>query len=1171
MATALGMAMETEGNYGLTLAPRFGNQTYDDSEDSNISYPAETEGSRPNISEGNEATVMRILYDLFDGSGSGEDFDKVSWGFDTLVSNLKNSNAKNLSAFWLYISSLSSGYLYSSALPSGSTDVASVGRTVLDLYAPIFAKNNVAPDPISPKSKAELDAFTGDKVTFRWKQNINTVRGGLKFRVLIMNSAGTVLKRSDEVGGTTASIEQKLDVPKTLIQQARDAAGANAPLFWTIAGVDGAAPATGAYVGPAVPLDASGRILFVIDDTGSMSGEIGAVKQGLLSYLSRFDTNSTSTRFQLITFKDDVTPRASTTSLEEIKNQVGSLYASGGGDEPEASVEALWLGAMLLASEGSGGTIFLATDAPPHSGLSIPATIAVLHAAGIRVNVILTQYGFTKDTAAVARQQQDIAAKPGGTGTEPAGDPVSGADLAAMIPDTPFSGSTDAFGAIADGTGGVLIGLSKSDTTRIAAAVENLTVSGSFPALIQATPKSAPAGATLDVTIQGQNSNFDETSTVLFSRDIRVNSITRNSPVELSVNITITNTAAVGSVDITVKTGTEEAKGVKIFDITAATTSPTTLSVNPAVGSRGDTVRVSINGMNTHFTSNSVVSFVSSTYYSGTAVAVTNITASTSNQLTADLIIAADAPASYYSVTVDGVTKNQAFRVSSAAIADLASITSVQTNRVKQGAIKQNVTIYGQGTTFSSASRVNFSGLGVKADKVTFVNVTQLVAQVTVQSNAKPGFRDVFVTTGASTASGLQKLQIFQPAGKITISIVGNGTVAPNLDGTILAPGKTYVVTATPKKGAVFAGWSGDISTNNPKLTFTMRTNLYLEADFSTNLYPAIKANYSGLFYPTNQISPTNSGSFKLTLTDLGTFSGSLLLAGKTLPFTGQAYANGTAQVRVVQDKTSSLLINLQFDMTGADPVVRGQISAPAWTAVLDVDRVVTAAIPLAGTYTGVLPGLNTPTVSPAGYSTLTAVVLANGNVSVTGTLSDSVPVNQSGGITKHGEFPLYSTLYKGSGMLLGWLQFVTNGPNREIHGQDLVWQKLPVVTDKVYPAGFNLMTNLIGSAFKVPTKGTGVLNFSNAMLVVSGGNLTNEIRTGVQISNNMVKVRSGVLSNLSLTISTVNGAISGTFTDPQTRKVNKLTGVAVQGSNLGGGWFLGTNQSGSILLVPAP
>ncbi|MCP4250702.1 MAG: VWA domain-containing protein, partial [bacterium] len=772
LATAFAMCVETEGNYGLTAGPRFGNHTYDDSEDASISYPAETEGSRNvNISEGNEAAVMRTLFDFFDGSGGGESFDRTSWGFDTWATNIDTSDAKHLDDFWDWL--VSGGKVSPNDEAAPSTEVTSLHRDVLDQYAPIYANDKIAPLPVSPKNKAEFDAFAGDEITFKFKQNINTVRGGMKFRVLIFDSGGTVHGRSDEVNGNAGSVDHEIKMTKAKIDEARTAAGEEEPLFWTVAGVDTADPDTGVYVGPPLPIDPGGRIIFVIDDTGSMGGEIDAIKQGLLNFLARFDAASTDTRFQLITFKDDVSARASTTDLAAIQGQVSGLSASGGGDFPEASVEALWVAGILLAVEGSGGTVFLATDAPPHDGLSIPATVATLRAAGIRVNIILTESGFSKDTD--GNEQATLASKPEGVDDdeEEPTDTISTEDLVTFIPDPAFEGSTDAYGAIADGTGGIFLGIAKGDAARMEAAVENLTAGGIFPAIVQVLPKDAPAGATLDVIIQGQNTNFLDTTAVAFGGEafdpgITVNSVARTSPIELVANISIPDATTAGLSDVSATSEIETATGVSVFEITGATEAPTVLSVTPFVGVRGETLDVTITGLNTNWADDSTVTF------GDDGVTVNGVTAVSAAELVVNITIGEDDPSTpedeaagvtFRAVSVttaDGTetaTRGTAFRVAGTAAQATASVTAIDPNTIAPGSTG-DFTLTGSGTSWDETATVTFSGEGLTVNSVTVVSATELTVNVTADEEASAGFRDVFVATDSSAVTGLSLLQV---------------------------------------------------------------------------------------------------------------------------------------------------------------------------------------------------------------------------------------------------------------------------------------------------------------------------------------------------------------------------------------------------------------------------
>ena len=127
-------------------------------------------------------------------------------------------------------------------------------------------------------------------------------------------------------------------------------------------------------------------IEFVIDDTGSMGEEIGGVRNALTAFLSRF-SEDTCIVYQLTTYKDDVTQRALTIDLTTIRNQVASLVADGGGDCPEASVQAL---NSVKDTVRKGGTILFATDASPHAGQNLNAAISALRARGVRVNVLLS-------------------------------------------------------------------------------------------------------------------------------------------------------------------------------------------------------------------------------------------------------------------------------------------------------------------------------------------------------------------------------------------------------------------------------------------------------------------------------------------------------------------------------------------------------------------------------------------------------------------------------------------------------------------------------------------------------------------------------------------------------------------------------------------------------------
>jgi hypothetical protein len=146
------------------------------------------------------------------------------------------------------------------------------------------------------------------------------------------------------------------------------------------------------------------KIAMVIDDTGSMGDEIDAVKGALASFITSQTSqpNSPDIEWTLVTFKDDVSVRGTTTDAGTIQAQVASLFASGGDDCPEEGLGALNTGASVISGDDEASkSIIFVTDASPHGGAGdVSATIAAMQASGIPVNTLLT--GDCVDTAAVA-------------------------------------------------------------------------------------------------------------------------------------------------------------------------------------------------------------------------------------------------------------------------------------------------------------------------------------------------------------------------------------------------------------------------------------------------------------------------------------------------------------------------------------------------------------------------------------------------------------------------------------------------------------------------------------------------------------------------------------------------------------------------------------------------
>ncbi|MCP4124598.1 MAG: VWA domain-containing protein, partial [Bacteroidetes bacterium] len=154
---------------------------------------------------------------------------------------------------------------------------------------------------------------------------------------------------------------------------------------------------TSAMASQVCPMD----VVFVIDDTGSMSGAISDVKSGLLSIISSIVTTSGGDyQLGLITFKDTVIVEEdfALSNAAVIQTKISSLTASGGGSGPEASDEALNTAVNCLSTHtgqvgdfngpwrsGVVKIIIFITDAPP-GGFDDQFTVTDQNNATARAN-----------------------------------------------------------------------------------------------------------------------------------------------------------------------------------------------------------------------------------------------------------------------------------------------------------------------------------------------------------------------------------------------------------------------------------------------------------------------------------------------------------------------------------------------------------------------------------------------------------------------------------------------------------------------------------------------------------------------------------------------------------------------------------------------------------------
>lgn len=117
-------------------------------------------------------------------------------------------------------------------------------------------------------------------------------------------------------------------------------------------------------------------IMFVLDCTGSMSGEINAIRDSIINFADTIEAEGVRVRVGLIEFRDRLHGEEAnvlkfdgqtfTSKPATFRTQVAKLHAKGGDDEPESSLDAMMLALRQPFSSDASKVIVLITDAPPH-------------------------------------------------------------------------------------------------------------------------------------------------------------------------------------------------------------------------------------------------------------------------------------------------------------------------------------------------------------------------------------------------------------------------------------------------------------------------------------------------------------------------------------------------------------------------------------------------------------------------------------------------------------------------------------------------------------------------------------------------------------------------------------------------------------------------------------
>jgi Mg-chelatase subunit ChlD len=138
-------------------------------------------------------------------------------------------------------------------------------------------------------------------------------------------------------------------------------------------------------------------IMFILDCTQSMAGELQAIKDAIFSFVGTIQSDGVRVRIGLIEFRDRLINEEHrvlsfngapfTNDPDVFKREAKHLYAIGGGDEPESSLDAVLLAVRQPFEADSQKVLVLVTDAPPHipdrEARGVEEVAQAIRAAGI--------------------------------------------------------------------------------------------------------------------------------------------------------------------------------------------------------------------------------------------------------------------------------------------------------------------------------------------------------------------------------------------------------------------------------------------------------------------------------------------------------------------------------------------------------------------------------------------------------------------------------------------------------------------------------------------------------------------------------------------------------------------------------------------------------------------
>jgi hypothetical protein len=273
------------------------------------------------------------------------------------------------------------------------------------------------------------------------------------------------------------------------------------------------------------------------------------------------------------------------------------------------------------------------------------------------------------------------------------------------------------------------------------------------------------------------------------------------------------------------------------------------------------------------------------------------------------------------------------------------------------------------------------------------------------------------------------------------LRINGQGTISGARHGATLKAGRSYTISARPAEGHRFShwsDWSDTLLSTNIAFTFVASEEPSFVAHFVPGPFVELAGNYRGLIH--SIISPTHadSGSFTMTVSRRGTYSGRLNWRGQGRSLHGQLSDDLTIHHVLTKRGADDLTVDMQWSSGSAS--VNGMVQSGAVTVELLGRRELASKSPgissWTGTYKGAFAALSVNGTPPGGTNTIK--VSAKGSVSLSGKMPDGTAFAGKTMLTTEGFVPLHLPLPRSKGSVFGWIAATNGGGETSFNGDVL-------------------------------------------------------------------------------------------------------------------------------------